>query len=373
MTVIRKLTPQQRRGRLHGSRAGYKLGWNYGLRLGRNEAIIRSHVPLQTAVHDLSVLCVTSGMGFPFSPIDLAVVKALQNQVRELHVCSPQDDLLLLTAQWKPQLVLVLLGMNVPPEIMHSIRSQGSKTAIWFSDDPYYSDITRSMSTHYDYVFTNELSCVEFYRMQGCPMVFHLPLAVDMAVFRPLRVHTGYFSDVCFIGSAYWHRVGFFDRIAPYLARKNVKIFGWWWERLEHYSKLSHSIRTEWLSPEETAQYYNGAKIVINLHRSPDDETFNKNSSGVKALSTNPRTFEICGSGAFQLTDARQDLGTLYGPGQELATYASAEELVHKIEYYLSHEEERNELARRGLQRTLREHTFDHRIAAMLGMLAANP
>lgn len=372
MTVKQSLTSQQRRGRLSGGRAGYRMGWSYGQRLGRNESIVRSRVPLVTTVRDLSVLCVTSGMGLPFSPIDMAVEEALREQVREFHVCSPKDDLVLLTAQLRPQLVLVLLGMNVTPEIVNSIRSLGSTTAVWYSDDPYYSDITRITSIHYDYVFTNELSCVEFYQMQGCKQVYHLPLAVDLKVFCPQRVHTGYFSDVCFIGSAYWHRVGFFDRIAPYLARRNVKIFGWWWDRLKQYSKLSHLIRTEWLSPEETAKYYNGAKIVINLHRSPHDESFNKNSTRVKALSTNPRTFEICGSGAFQLTDARQDLANLYGPGQELVTYSSAEELIQKIEYYLQHDEEREELARKGLQRTLRDHTFDHRVAVMLSVLTAS-
>lgn len=373
MDVIKRPVTPQKRGTISGRREGYKLGWSYGYRLGRNESVVRSNVPLIPATQDLSVLCVTSGMGAPFSPIDKAVEDALRKQVRELHVCSPTDDLVQLTAQLRPQVVLTLLGMNVAPEIVHAIRSLGSTTAIWFSDDPYYSDITRITSTHYDYVFTNELSCVEFYTMQGCKQVYHLPLAVDLNVYRPQRVHTGYFSDVCFIGSAYWHRVNFFNRIAPYLARKNVKIFGWWWQRLDQYSKLSHIIRTDWLTPEETAKYYNGAKIVINLHRSPNDESFNKNSSQVEALSTNPRTFEICGSGAFQLTDARQDLANLYEAGHELVTYSSAEDLVQKIEYYLKHDEERNELARNGLQRTLRYHTFDNRVAAMLSVLMARP
>ncbi|WP_028547603.1 CgeB family protein [Paenibacillus sp. UNC451MF] len=371
MAVLRKLNPSQRRGKILGSRAGYKLGWSYGQRLGRSEVVVRSNVPFVSKACDLSVLCVTSGMGLPFSPIDHAVIEALKKQVRELHICSPKDDLVKLTSQLRPQLVLVLFGMHVTTEVVNSVRSLGSTTAIWYSDDPYYSDITRLTAIHYDYVFTNELSCIEFYQLQGCRKVYHLPLAVDLNVFRPKRVDTGYFSDVCFIGSAYWHRVGFFNRIAPYLARRNVKIFGWWWERLEQYSKLSHNIRNEWLSPEETDKYYNGAKIVINLHRSPYDETFNKNSTRVKALSSNPRTFEICGSGAFQLTDARQDLPNLYGPGQELATYSSAEELIEKIEYYLHHEEERNDLALKGLQRTLRDHTFDHRVAVLLNVLVA--
>jgi len=375
MAVKRSVHPQSRwnQGWSNGSQDGYRLGWNYGHRLGKSEAVIRSTPRLQAPLRKLPVLLVTSGMGFPFSPIDHAVTAAMRKQVSELHICAPSDDLVLLTARIRPKLVVVLLGMHVSTDAVQRIRALGATTVIWYSDDPYYTDVTKLTAPHYDLVFTNELSCVDYYRKQGCAHVHHLPLAVELSEFCPMRVHTGYFSDICFIGSAYWYRVGFFDKIAPYLASKHIRIFGWWWQRLTHYPLLAPSICTEWLAPEETARYYNGAKIVINLHRSPDDETFNQNSSRVAALSINPRTFEICGTGAFQLTDERNDLTQFYSPGHDLATYSSAEDLVQKIEYYLQHEEERNEIALRGLQKTAREHTFDHRVAAMLQVVMSSP
>ncbi|MGM0882776.1 MAG: CgeB family protein [Bacillota bacterium] len=163
-----------------------------------------------------------------------------------------------------------------------------------------------------------------------------------------------------------WHRVEFFDQIADYLATKNVRIFGIWLKRLKSYSRLKSSIQTKWLTPEETANYYNGAKIVINLHRSPHDETFNKNSARIPACTTNPRTFEICASGTFLLTDAREDLTGLYVSGRDLIVYSSPEELVSKIEYYLRNEEERNQIALSGLDHTVRNHDYHQRIATLL-------
>lgn len=359
------LSHASKRGRL----AGYRLGWSHGLRYGKSEAVIRSQPPQHLPVRDFSVLLVTSGMGYPFSPIDHAVTNAMKKQVRKLQVCSPKDDIVAVAAQFRPTLVIVLLGTHMPVTTVASLKLLGIKTAIWYSDDPYYTDTTRNTAIYYDFVFTNELSCVEFYRQVGCKHVYHMPLAVDLNAFRPMKPKRGYYSDICFIGSAYWYRVEFFNKIAPYLIKQDVKIFGWWWQRLSLYSRLARSIRTEWLSPEETARYYNGAKIVINLHRSPDDETFNKNSSRVAALSTNPRTFEICGTGAFQLTDARLDLPSHYTPGHDLITYTSAEDLVNKLNYYLEHEEERNQIALNGLKKTVRDHTFDQRVRALLSIL----
>ncbi|MGM0882775.1 MAG: DUF3880 domain-containing protein [Bacillota bacterium] len=70
-----------------------------------------------------------------------------------------------------------MLGIRVAPETVNRLKAMGIRTAIWYSDDPYYTDMTRNTARHYDIVFTNELSCVEFYRQHGCRYVFHLPLA----------------------------------------------------------------------------------------------------------------------------------------------------------------------------------------------------
>ncbi|RCW50904.1 CgeB family protein [Paenibacillus prosopidis] len=366
MRTRRKYANIMASARAAGSHNGYTLGFQNGRRLGRCETVIRAITKESHIRHGMSVLCITSGLGVPFAPIDKAVLEALQMQVARVGAVSALDDIVKTARDFKPDLALVLLGMRVEPETVNRLKAMGIRTAIWYSDDPYYTDMTRNTARHYDIVFTNELSCIEFYRQHGCRYVFHLPLAAHFKGFHPKPVRVSYMSDICFMGSAYWHRVEFFDQIADYLATKNVRIFGIWWKRLKSYSRLKSSIQTKWLTPEETANYYNGAKIVINLHRSPHDETFNKNSARIPAWTTNPRTFEICASGTFQLTDAREDLTGLYVPGRDLIVYSSPEELVSKIEYYLHNEEERNQIALSGLDHTVRNHDYHQRIATLL-------
>lgn len=346
---------------------GYPRGWSYGHHVGRCEAVMGQIPPDEALSWDIKLLYVATGLGFPFSPLDQAMIANLNSLVRELHVTDAMQNVVSLATEIRPDLVLVFNGNVFPIEQVDAIRALGIKTAVWFTDDPYWTDGTISIAPHYDYVFTLELSCVSFYQELGCQKVHYLPLAMDPNVYRPQRVDTSYHKDICFIGSAFWNRVSFFDQIASYLSDKKVMISGIWWDRMNNYSLLKNKIRLGvWMSPEDTARYYNGSKIVINLHRSYENDGYNGNSRNIPAFSPNPRLFEISGCGTLQLTDLRADIGRFYTPDYDIATYSSPEELIQKIEYYLSHENERREIALRALARTMNEHTYRKRLIQLL-------
>ncbi|WJH32476.1 glycosyltransferase [Paenibacillus sp. CC-CFT747] len=354
---------QWKRGRRHGRRAGRADGF----RLGRCEGAL-THIP-ETPVNgrDVHVLYVREG----FEAIDSGIEAALRRLVRDVTSVSATEEIAGLASHLRPDLVLVLNATRFPVEQADRLRDMGILTAVWFLDDPYRMDWDVQLAAHYDYVFTNEISCVSPFQEAGSPRVFYLPLAVHPAVYYPRRMEPAYRSDVCFIGTAFANRRAFFDRLAPYLAGKKVFISGWYWDRLARYDLLKSSIRQDklregtWLSAEETAKYYNGAKIVINLHREDSaEETIN--SRGIPALSINPRTFEISGCGVLQLTDDREELHRMYTGGQDLVTYRNPEDLAAKLDYYLSRDEERLELAVRGLVRTRSRHTYLHRMTELL-------
>ncbi|MGG3283045.1 glycosyltransferase family protein [Paenibacillus solani] len=350
-----------------GYRNGFIEGRKEGYRIGFSDAVIRSLRKEEETVRDLRVLYVTTGIGVPYPALDQAVTDALKGLVRSLAVANPSEDIVRLAKEFQPDLVLALNGVVLEAETLKVLRDRGFKTAIWFTDDPYYTDWTVSIAPRYDYIFTLESNCVSFYRDLGCQHVYHLPFAVNPNVFYPKHVPTSYQTDICFIGTAYWNRVELMDQLAPVLKNKRVVISGWWWDRMQNYTQLSDKIKLgDWMSPEDTATYYNGAKIVINHHRSSDDDTINANSRKLKALSVNPRTFEISGCSTLQLSDTRHDMDQLYSLGAEIETYASHAELMDKIDYYLRHEEERQRIALNGLIRTRKDHTYHKRLSLML-------
>ncbi|OXM83479.1 CgeB family protein [Paenibacillus rigui] len=349
---------------------GYQLGNGYGYHFGRCEAVIRQMNPAPLGWWNIRVLYITSGKGFPYSPLDQSIIEALKGLVRELVILTPMQDFTSAARKLRPDYVLVLDGLNVSVEEIDKVRAEGIRTAIWLTDDPYYTDITVNMVTHYNYVFTLELECVAFYQRAGVGQTHYLPFGANASVFRPKMIPIQYRKEISFIGSGYWNRIAVFDRIAPYLAARNTYISGIWWDRLRQYKLLSSRIQlNKWMGAEETSSFYNGSRIVINMHRAHDDKNFNNNSQGIQAVSPNPRTFEIAGCGTLQLTDVRSDLLRFYTPDVEIVTYASAEELVHKLDYYLHHEEERRAIALNALRRTFGEHTYAHRLSQMLRLV----
>lgn len=352
-----------------GRSEGYRTGWDHGIWYGKCEAVL-SRVPQQPVYFPVHILFVATGKGFPYSPLDTAIAESLKGIVARLSVTNSLQQVAQQAASLRPDAVIVLDGLLLPAKQVNAIRNMGIKTAVWFTDDPYYTDLTRNLANHYDYVFTLEKECVDFYLRNGCTNVHYLPLAAYVNDFRPRNPDLSLRKEVSFIGSAYWKRVEFFNQISGYLAKKDVSISGLWWERLRDFDLLKSKIKPgHWMGPQETAEAYNGSKIVINMHRAHDDDSYNSNKQRIGAVSPNPRTFEISACATLQLTDVRNDLASFYTPGVELVTYSSPWDMIEKIEYYLSHEEERREIAIRGMYRTMKEHTYTRRLEKMLSIM----
>ncbi|WP_208607691.1 CgeB family protein [Paenibacillus pectinilyticus] len=351
-----------------GRARGFEAGLVHGRRMGRCQYVLNTCRPANVPLREVSVLFILQG----FDAIDKGIIEGLQQTVRVVYTANAVD-MLRLAAELRPNLVLVMNGLHVfPPDHashVDLVRGMGIRTAIWFADDPYFTDDTVSLAPHYDYVFTHEMSCVPLYQGCGCGQVHYLPLAASPAVFHPEHVAPEYRSDICFIGVGFPNRLALFNALTPFLIGKKVVIAGALWDQLLHYSLLQHGIKLQWIPIEESVKYYNGAKIVLNIHRLTYHETYNRNRRNLPGHSINPRTYEIAGCGAFQMTDRRHDLERYYTPGHDIETYGQVDELIHKMTHYLLHEEDRLRIATNGLRRTITEHTFAIRLSKLLELI----
>lgn len=78
------------------------------------------------------------------------------------------------------------------------------------------------------------------------------------------------------------------------------------------------------------------------------------------------RAFDIMGAGGFLLSNFQADYLDLFVPGEDFVYYESKEDLLQKIDYYLTHEEERAAIARNGHDKVAAAHTYRHRVREML-------
>ena len=82
----------------------------------------------------------------------------------------------------------------------------------------------------------------------------------------------------------------------------------------------------------------------------------------VGVYANNLRLFEATGVGTLLITDRKENLHEMFGPGKEVVSYGMPEECAEMVQYYLEHDEERQAIAGAGQQRTLRDHTYYKRM-----------
>ncbi len=72
------------------------------------------------------------------------------------------------------------------------------------------------------------------------------------------------------------------------------------------------------------------------------------------------------GCGGFVLSNYQAEIPDLFEPGIDIITYASMEEMNELAAYYLSHDNERREIAHNGYEKVLHNYTYPIRLAQLL-------
>ena len=81
------------------------------------------------------------------------------------------------------------------------------------------------------------------------------------------------------------------------------------------------------------------------------------------------RVWDVLGCGGFLLTNYQAELPSYFEIGKDLDAYESLPDLLEKVQYYLTHEEERIEIAIHGYEKTARLHSYENRLAEMIQMI----
>lgn len=109
-------------------------------------------------------------------------------------------------------------------------------------------------------------------------------------------------------------------------------------------------------SETEMPKIFHLAKINLNLTSKPI-------RTGLPL-----RLWDILGAGGFVITNYQSEIPEYFEIGKDLVVYASEEDLIEKIGYYLEHEEERQEIAHNGYQKAKEQYSLELRIQQILKM-----
>lgn len=262
--------------------------------------------------------------------------------------------------QVRPRLFLAIHGGNISPESIMRYRKCGIPTAVYLLDEPYEVDRSTLWARLYDWVFSVDRATVPVHSQFS--HADYLSLGYDDEVFHPggPRIE----SDILVLGSCYGVRSGL---LGPLLTKwgNSVTWVGPSWKKF--CSQGTHI--DGYVTPEQCAQFYRGANIVLNIHRDSYWSHFGDfNTRKISATHLNPRFWEAAACKACQLTTPREDL-RMYAPGAP--TFNTPEELDHQLELFSGDEQARNQCASY-LFDQVREGSYVNRsrhIAQVMGLL----
>ncbi len=82
------------------------------------------------------------------------------------------------------------------------------------------------------------------------------------------------------------------------------------------------------------------------------------------------RAMDIMGAGGFLLSNHQNDFSMHFTEGEDYISYYSIPDMMDKIQYYLSNEQERREIAENGQRKLQKEHTYEQRFEEMLSVIS---
>jgi spore maturation protein CgeB len=267
-----------------------------------------------------------------------------------------QQEIVLAQARWfEPDVVYVQnVRWVLEPTLLRLGRCARMLVAQVGSKPPRTRKLQR-----YNLVVTSFPHFVDRFRRAGVRCTY-LRIGFDVRVLERLKAEGARFAtrDAVFVGTLKrtQHQIGN-AALSEASERTQLEVWGYGLEGWSADSPIRRAYRGEaW--GLDMYRLLRSARIAVNRHGEIAEDYAN-----------NMRLFEATGVGSMLLTDAKRNLGDLFEPGSEVATYTSGDDLSDKIAHYLEHEDERAAIAAAGHRRTLAEHTYRHRMEELADLL----
>lgn len=209
----------------------------------------------------------------------------------------------------------------------------------------------------YDVFFTTKSFGVSELKRMGARNVCFVQNAYDSSLHRPIALSSSDRRDlgapVGFIGAAEDSR----GRSVAFLADNGVgvKVWGNLWREYRDKTNGKYDVG----GPSQYSEDY--VRIIC---------AFDINLAFLRKINRDlqtTRSVEIPACGAFMLAERTDEHETLFEEGKEAEYFDSDEELLDKVRYYLSHEDERKRIAAAGRDRCIRSgYSNEARLTKML-------
>lgn len=335
------------------------------LGVARPQGIVPVPVPAPTSRRPIRVAAVLDGFSMQALGFEVDLIALTPTNWRQ--VLDTRPDLLLVESAWQgPEDQWRLLvrrdqpGHQVLSEMVTAFQARGVPTVFWNKEDPLHFDDFSDAASLFDRVYTTDADMLEEYgRLVGADRCGLWPFAAQPLLHNPVAVAAGRDHNVAFAGSWYadrypQRRVQMFQVVDP--ARHHG---------LHIYSRFDNNPVHQFPAPLdthvvgsltylETLHVYKRYRVHLNVNSVPRSTSM-----------CSRRLFELTASGTPVVSGPSPAIAATLGDGVVMESddplYTDA-----VLTSLLADGDARARLGVAGVRTTLANHTYAHRIDAVL-------
>lgn len=262
--------------------------------------------------------------------------------------------------EWWPDLVVIVSGFFIPPEMYRVMRNRGHKVVLLCTESPYEDERQLLMASSADVVVVNDPTNLDDY-LELNPRSVYIPHGYDPRIHKPGPADPELVSDFAFVGTGYPSRVEFLEAVD--WSGLDVTIAGNWKPVTESspIRKFCPDDLNQCIDNPDAVRLYQSTKVSANLYRkeamAPDL---------VDGWAVGPREVELAATGTFFLREPRGEGDGLF---PMLPTFTGPAEFGDLVRWWASHDESRREAATKARQ-AVADRTFAANAARLLRLIS---
>lgn len=227
-------------------------------------------------------------------------------------------------------------GLSFRPETSRLLRQSSALLGIALSDPDVFQTSTSRIAENFDLFLTNSASTLPAYRARGMTADL-LPLATNEEFFHPVPCRAESLCEVLVIGRPSPDRIEPVRRLHQHF---RVHLYGEGWEE--------HGLPSRGLLyGEDLLVALNSAGISVIFSRTPAGHAIGKVA-----------IFDFIAGGALVATNYLTEIERYLEYDREIVGFADTDELISKLQFYLSHPDRASEVRDAGRRRVLSEHVW---------------
>lgn len=271
-----------------------------------------------------------------------------------------------MAASGRHDTLICIDGQRINLQLIKRVRPAFKTLILWTFEDPFMRDFNVDNADLFDFVFTNDPSCAEYYGSKGN----YLPLAASRSIHeRKVKSNADLDYDIFFAGTMWPNRVHTLRHIIAAFPDARLKLICPGNEFLPPLpADLAALAIQRPVSHEAFIDFANASAVTLTMFRD-----YASHGDVSQATAPGPRFYELALAGAAQVVEAPESMEAHYFDEVDGVSLArDVDGVVSAIARLLTEKNLRRKSALAAQKSVLEHHLYENRLRRMQEITSAN-